>query len=210
MEIHARTAANRRSLADFFDALDGDQLETPSLCDAWTVREVRGRLVVPLTGGASSFTVQLVVPGARWTAPAPRSPATCRAAPSTSGRGCSATGRRRAYGPPAWAQGQLADGCVHLRDCARPLGLPDDADLVDWRLLLDWLPSGVPGLVPRRRARGLRLVADDQDWPWGSDPTSSGRSEALALTGRPAALAALKGRGVEILRTRLVAPPTRP
>jgi hypothetical protein len=99
----------------------------------------------------------------------------------------------------------MADGCLHLRDCARPLGLPDDVTLDDWRMLLDWLPSGVPGLVPKQRAAGLRLVADDQDWSWGDGPAISGPSEALAmaLAGRQAALADVHGTGVTLLRDRL-------
>jgi len=40
VDTRARTAANRRLLADFFDGLDEDQLRARSLCDAWTVREV--------------------------------------------------------------------------------------------------------------------------------------------------------------------------
>ena len=104
--------------------------------------------------------------------------------------------------------GQLADGCVHLRDCARPLGLPDDVSLDDWRLLLEWLAPGVVGLVPKRRLQGLSLRATDQDWSWGSGPEVSGPSEALALavTGRPAALADLTGPGVPDLRDRLAGP----
>jgi hypothetical protein len=50
VNVHARTAANRRLLADFFDGMDEQQLNTRSLCDAWTVREVLGHLVSPLTG----------------------------------------------------------------------------------------------------------------------------------------------------------------
>ena len=101
--------------------------------------------------------------------------------------------------------GQMADGCLHLRDCARPLGLPDDVTLDDWRMVLDWLPPGVPGLVPKRRAAGLRLVADDQDWSWGEGAAITGSSEALAmaLAGRAVALDDLQGPGVTLLRDRL-------
>ncbi|MGI8612696.1 MAG: maleylpyruvate isomerase N-terminal domain-containing protein [Nocardioidaceae bacterium] len=60
VDIHARTAANRRLLADFFDALDEDQLQTRSLCDAWTVREVLGHLLMPLTGSLGGFLLQVV------------------------------------------------------------------------------------------------------------------------------------------------------
>lgn len=101
--------------------------------------------------------------------------------------------------------GQMADGCLHLRDCARPLGLANTVAREDWRMLLDWLPSGVPGLVPRSRAAGLRVVADDQDWSWGTGESVTGPSEALAmaLAGRTVALDDLRGPGVDTLRGRL-------
>jgi len=101
--------------------------------------------------------------------------------------------------------GQMTDGCVHLRDCARPLGLPDDVTLADWRVVLDWLPDGVLGLVPRRRFEGLALRATDQDWAWGSGQDVTGPSEALAMamTGRVVALADLGGSGVATLRRRM-------
>lgn len=101
--------------------------------------------------------------------------------------------------------GQMTDGCVHLRDCARPLGLPADVSIQDWRMVLEWLPPGVPGLVPRHRLDGLSLKATDQDWAWGSGAEVIGRSEALAMamTGREVALTDLAGGGVSILRERI-------
>ncbi|MEJ7741428.1 MAG: hypothetical protein WKF73_02085 [Nocardioidaceae bacterium] len=99
----------------------------------------------------------------------------------------------------------MTDGCVHLRDCARPLDLPDDVSTDDWRMVLDWLPKGVPGLVPKRRLDGLSLRATDQDWSWGSGAEITGPSEALALavSGRAVALDDLSGSGVDLLRHRL-------
>lgn len=101
--------------------------------------------------------------------------------------------------------GQMADGCVHLRDCARPLGLPDDVTLDDWRMLLGWFSGGVRGLVPKNRLEGLQLVATDQDWSWGTGEQITGSSEALAMAvaGRPAALEHLRGTGIDVLATRL-------
>lgn len=212
MEIHARTAAGRRGLADFFDGLDDDQLETPSLCDAWTVRQVLGHLVMPLTGGVGAFAVQVVRARGSLDRASAAVAADVARRPVRELTGLLRDrAETRVRAPGVGPRGQLADVCVHLRDCARPLGLPDDADLDDWRLLLDWLPSGVPGLVPRRRARGLRLVAVDQDWSWGSGPVVSGTSEALvmALTGRRAARAELAGPGARVLRSRLGEQPAR-
>jgi len=47
--------------------------------------------------------------------------------------------------------GQMANGCIHLRDCARPPGLDADVSLEDWRMVLDWLAMAVAG---RRAALG--------------------------------------------------------
>jgi uncharacterized protein (TIGR03083 family) len=205
-EIHARTAANRHLLADFFDGLDEDQLRTRSLCAAWTVREVLGHLVMPLAASLSGFMLQVV--RARGSINR-ASEATARQLARRPVRELTMLLRDSAdhhgKAPGVGPMGQFADGCVHLRDCARPLGLPDDVSMADWRMLLDWLPSGVPGLVPKSRVEGLWLVATDQEWSWGAGERITGRSEALAmaLSGRAVALADLDGPGAEVLRSRL-------
>lgn len=151
MEIQARTAANRRVLADFFDGLDDDQLQTPSLCDAWTVREVLGHLVMPLTGSVGGFLRQVVRARGSLNRASEAVAAELSQRPVTELTAllrdmADEHGKAPGVGP----MGQMTDGCVHLRDCARPLGLADDVSIDDWRMVLDWLPSGVPGLVPKR------------------------------------------------------------
>ena len=206
MDIQARTAANRRLLADFFDGLDEDQLETRSLCDAWTVREVLGHLVMPLTGSLGGFLLQVVRARgsinraseavARHHARRPLSELTRLLRDRADEHGTA---------PGVGPMGQMTDGCVHLRDCARPLGLSDDVCINDWRMVLDWLPAGVPGLVPKGRLAGLRLVATDQEWSWGAGEEVTGASEALAMamSGRAVALNDLRGSGVGLLQQRL-------
>ncbi|MGC4112592.1 MAG: maleylpyruvate isomerase family mycothiol-dependent enzyme [Nocardioides sp.] len=206
MDVFARTAANRRLLADFFDGLAPEQLDTRSLCDAWTVREVLGHLVMPLAGGVSSFLVQVVRARGSINRASERVAADLARRPvgeltSLLRSHADEHGRAPGVGP----MGQMADGCVHLRDCARPLGLPDDVGVEDWRMVLEWLPSGVPGLAPKRRFDGLQLRATDQDWTWGTGDEVTGPSEALAMAmaGRAVALDDLQGSGVGILRTRI-------
>ena len=206
VDVHARTAANRRLLADFFDGLDDAQLRTQSLCPAWTVREVLGHLVASMTGSLGGLLVDVVRAGgsvnranasmARRTAQRPVAELTAVLREQADEHGAA---------PGVGPKGQLADGCLHLRDCARPLGLTDDVSLDDWRTLLDWLPGGVAGLVPRRRMDGLALRATDQDWSWGAGAELAGPSEALAMAvgGRSVALDDLAGEGVETLRARL-------
>ncbi len=210
MEIHARTAINRRMIADFFDGLDDDQLATRSLCDAWTVREVLAHLAAPLLVGLGPLLWRTV----RARGSVDRASVmlaaelACRPVSELTG-----VLRRRAdhhaAAPGVGPMGQMVDGCLHLRDCARPLGLPADVGLDDWRAVLDWLPSRQAslGVVQRGRLGGLSLRATDQDWSRGSGAEVAGPSEALAMAvaGRPVALDDASGPGVATLRERLAA-----
>ena len=208
MDVLARTAANRRLVADFFDELDQEQLEAASLCRAWTVREVLGHLVMPMTGGLGGFLLKVVRAGGSVNR---ASEATARELARRPVSELTALLRDKAddhgKAPGVGPMGQMTDGCVHLRDCARPLGLPDDVNADDWRMVLDWLPTGVPGLVSKRLLEGLSLRATDQDWSWGNGDEVVGPSEALAMavSGRAVALHDLSGSGVQLLRHRLAA-----
>jgi hypothetical protein len=193
-------------LADFFDRLNESQLQTRNVCDAWSVREVLGHLVMPLTGGTGGFLVHLVrARGSLDRASEAIAKDLARRPVSELTALLRELAEQHGRAPGVGPMGQMADGCLHLRDCARPLGLRSDVTLDDWRMVLDWLPSGVPGLVPKRRAAGLRLMAEDQDWSWGDGEGINGPSEALAmaLAGRVVALDDLCGPGVHLLRTRL-------
>lgn len=206
MGVHERTAANRRRLADFFDGLDESQLEVRSLCPAWTVREVLGHLVMPLSGSLGGFVKQLVrARGSINGASAAVAADLARRPVAELTALLRGKAEERIKAPGVGPMGQMTDGCVHLRDCARPLDLTDDVSVEDWRMVLDWLPGGVPGLVPKHRLDGLSLRATDQDWTWGSGAEICGPSEALALavSGRTVALEDLSGSGIDPLRIRL-------
>jgi hypothetical protein len=59
-DVQARTSANRRLLADFFDGLTEEQLNAQSLCQAWTVREVLAHLAMPLTIGLGHLIARIM------------------------------------------------------------------------------------------------------------------------------------------------------
>lgn len=207
-EVAARTAANRRLIADFFDGLDAAQLATRSLCDAWTVRELLGHLVMPLTTGLGRLVWRTLLAGGSLDRASVRLSADLARRPVAQ-----LTATLRAYAdtevtaPGVGPMGQMSDGCIHLRDCARPLGLAADVSLDDWRMVLDWLPTKQAslGVVPKGRMDGLALRATDQDWSWGDGAEVAGPSEALALavSGRRVALADLAGTGLDTLRARV-------
>lgn len=206
--VGERTAVNRRVLADFFDSLDEDQLDSRSLCDAWTVRQVLAHLAMPLAVGIRRLLVEM----ARHRGSVDRASEViavelARRDVAELTELLRAKADRRVPAPGVGPMGQMADGCIHLRDCARPLGLIDDVPLSDWRMVLDFLPTRKAslGLVAKGRLDGLQVRATDQDWSFGSGSEVRGPSEAVAmsLTGRNAALSDLTGPGVELLAARL-------
>jgi uncharacterized protein (TIGR03083 family) len=207
-DVRARTAANRRLLADFFDGLTEEQLATQSLCHAWTVRQVLAHLAMPLSVGFGHLVARIV--RARGSVDR-ASEAIAAELSQRPVRDLTATLRdhagRRVPAPGVGPMGQMTDGCIHLRDCARPLGLTHDVGLDDWRMVLEWLPTRQAslGVVPRGRLDGLALRATDQDGRWGSGQEVTGPSEAMAMavSGRRVALDDLAGPGVETLRCRM-------
>ena len=202
VDVVARTAVNRRLLADFFDSLDEGQLATRSLCDAWTVREVLGHVVMPVAVGLGSLAMQVVRHRGSVDAASVALASDLARRPVAELTGLL---RQHAGTKTPRPMGQLADTCIHLRDCARPLGLSDDVTLGDWREVLDWVPSRhAVGFVKKGRLDGISLLATDQNWSWGAGPEVAGRSEALAMavTGRSSALVELAGAGVDLLAER--------
>ncbi|MFI5624973.1 maleylpyruvate isomerase family mycothiol-dependent enzyme [Nocardioides sp. NPDC051685] len=213
MDVAARTAANRRLLADFFEGLGEAQLETQSLCSAWTVREVLGHSAMPFTVGIGRLLWRTLLAGGSIDRASVAIAEEQARRPVTELTGLLRTyAGKRVPAPGVGPMGQFTDHCIHLRDCARPLGLDTDVALEDWRAVLDWLPTKQAslGVVPAGRLDGLALRASDQDWAWGEAEGAevSGPSEALAmaLAGRAVAVADLDGPGVATLRERVGRP----
>lgn len=211
-QIFAIATANRRLAADMFAGLTDDQWRTPSLCAGWTVREVAAHLVPP-EGGIVLLSLagrmiryrgnldRMVDETARTDARRPTADilADLRARAGV-----------RMKAPVIGAAGPMSDTAIHLRDAARPLGLPVNPEPPAWRPVLDFLvsPAAVRGgFLPKGRLAGLRFVVTDEAWTWGSGAEVVGTSEAvaMAMAGRPAALPGLHGAGVETLRSRLPA-----
>lgn len=206
IDIPAATARHRRLIADLYDGLAPDQLDHPSLCAEWTVRDILGHLVMPLTVGLP----RLMLAALRHRSIDRASTALARELARTDVGTLTALLRERADRcPPApgvGPLGQYVDGCIHLRDVVRPLGLDADIPPADWRPVLAWLPTRAAhlGHVPAGLLDGLSFRAADQDWCHGTGPVVEGPSEALALamTGRAVALADLAGPGVPLLAER--------
>jgi uncharacterized protein (TIGR03083 family) len=209
---------NRLLAADMFADLTPEQWRTPSLCAGWTIREVAAHLLEPLETEIN--TLKLLAHLVRYRGSLDRmvddTARTAAARPTDElVSGLRERASTRLAPPVIGPLGPMTDTCIHLRDAARPLGLDVCPPPASWRPALDFLVSKPArrGFIPRDRLVGLRLIATDQGWQHGAGTEIQGSSEAIAMavSGRPAALADLAGPGTDVLRARIApSPPAQP
>ena len=207
-DIHRLTSENRLMIADFLDGLDETAWQAATLCEGWTVHHMAAHFVQPMLVGFGRFflaalryrgdTDRTVDHFTRRIARRPRTELVAL---------LRAHAADRLDPPRVGPMGPFAETCVHLRDIARPLGLPADVPTEQWRILLDYLlsPAAAPALATPGRLAGLRLSATDLEWSAGDGALVTGPAEALgmAATGRSAALPDLSGPGASLLAARL-------
>ncbi|MEV0902525.1 maleylpyruvate isomerase family mycothiol-dependent enzyme [Actinoplanes sp. NPDC049802] len=207
MSITGMIADERRRLADLTDALTPGQLSVPSLCAAWTVKEVVGHLVAVVAVSHTAALRQLVRSGFNPHRANARLATATAARPARELAAMLRAHAENPFRPPVVGYpGALTDLQVHSLDIRRPLGLPGELRPERLRISLDFLVGGrAVGFAPRGRTAGLRFEATDLDWAWGDGPAVRGTAEAvmLALAGRRAALADLDGPGTAALGRRL-------
>ncbi len=201
-EILAATTTMRLQTADWLDTLTDSQLDAPSLCEAWRVRDVAGHLAAALTVGMGTLLWETARAGFK-----------PHGANVVIGRRCgeqhpARTLREHAGDrldlPIVGVHGQLTDLQVHNADMRVPLGAPWSPDPRWAAESLRFLEGGAPGFVPKRRVGGLRVVADDADVAWGEGAELRGSAYdlVLGLCERVSAFDRLTGAGVEVLRAR--------
>ncbi len=206
------TRTQREGFVETLEALTPEEWVAPSLCREWRVVDVAAHLAWAPLLGAGAGAVAMVRHGFSMNR------MIARAAVGWSARGRDAilaqlrdnarSGARPIGMPPVAA---LADAVVHGLDVRRPLGLPGRvpvaalAPLADFALATPWPMSTVVGGSARRRVAGVRLVATDTDWSYGTGPEVRASAEALVLVlyGRAPRPDELIGDGAPLLRARL-------
>lgn len=207
MDVMRLAEAERRDLADFLESLKPDQWQVRSLCPEWTVHQVVAHLISYDELGGPGLLARFVK---GWLGPGDVNAVGVREYATRTPEELVALIRRyaRPRGLTAGFGGAIAltDGLIHHQDIRRPLDaprqIPSDRLVAALRMALR-----SPRLPARRNVRGLRLVAGDIEWSHGAGPEVTGPAEAilLAISGRPAALADLKGPGLDILTERVAA-----
>ena len=204
--VDAAVSAERRRLADSVAALTAAQWATPSLCTAWTVRDVIAHLTV---------TTRLTVPRLLRAAVRARGSfdrmeiglAAERVAAYTTAelvaqlRESAASMRRM---PGSSPMDPLMDLVVHAQDVARPLGRrhvsPPDVVAACLAYVATNRFMGGP-----QRLAGVQLLSTDTGWTHGDGAELRGPDIDLLMVaaGRRAGLDALEGPGAEVLAARL-------
>jgi uncharacterized protein (TIGR03083 family) len=206
VDILAMIADERRQIADLVESLTPEQLDVPSLCGDWTVKQVAGHLLAPIAAPRSLLLPTLVRSGFNLNRANARLAQLMARRPA---QDIAAGLRRHAQYPfrlpVVGYRGPLTDVQVHGQDMRRPLGLPHRLRPERVRVSLDFLVGGrAPGFVSKGRIAGLRFEATDMDWAAGTGPLVRGTGEALmlALTGRTVVLSELDGDGASVLTQR--------
>jgi uncharacterized protein (TIGR03083 family) len=209
VNVLAAIADERRRVADLVESLSPAQLDVPSLCGDWTVKQVAGHLLAAIDSPPTPLLPLILRSGLNIHRANARLAVLMAARPAADlAEGLRANAENPFKPPIVGHPGQLTDLQVHGQDMRRPLGLPHGLRLDRLRVSLDFLVGGrAVGFAPKRRLAGLHFEATDLDWTAGTGPQLRGPAEALmmAMTGRVVALGELDGPGVAVLRNRLAA-----
>jgi len=203
-EIWTYIHAERRALADTFDALTPQQWAAASWCEGWTVQVTAAHVVAAAEQTFANFYKELVQAGLRFNV------FTARGANRIASVGPQElVSRLRARTttinhPPGPVMAMLGEIVVHGEDIRRPLGLSHRSPELALVAVADsWKNSNLL-IGAKRRIGGLRLRATDVDWSNGDGPEVAGplQSLVLAMTGRKGAHQDLSGEGVDVLASR--------
>ena len=203
--VDGAVAAERLRLADFVADLTDAQWSTPSLCEAWTVRDVIAhlttttrttlpQLVAAVLRARGSFDRMEVILASK------RSARYSTAELVDQLRESAQSSRRTIASSP---MDPLMDLVVHAQDIARPLRTPYVSPPEVVAASLEYVATNRFMGGPRRLA-GIRLVSTDTGWTLGEGAELRGPDIDLLLVaaGRPAGLTALDGPGKAIVADR--------
>ena len=205
IDEHDALRAERRALFETLVGLDDDDWDAPSTCAGWRVRDVVAHVYMGATIRFRNVLPGLLVAGgdfdrfmARYAVRRGRRPVDVLLAES-------AMVAETAKTPPVSKRVDLAiDTFVHHHDIAGPLGRDVPGDPARLRWLADGMVGANRQLGSARRTKGLRLIATDIDWHYGTGPEVRGPAAALlvAACGRRVADDRLEGAGLGLLQER--------
>lgn len=197
--------AERARLAETLGELTPEQWATPSLCAGWTVGQLAAHVVQGAEQTSAGFFAGMARAGFRFNTMMQQSVARLAQVPQAELVERLQARTTTTNRPPAPPMAMLGEVVVHGEDIRRPLGItaPVTDDAVN--ACLDMYTTASFPVGGRKRIAGLRLVAPDTGWSYGTGPevNGPGRSVMLAMTGRKAGVPDLTGDGAAVLAQRV-------
>lgn len=207
-ELWAAIDAQRLRTATMLDQLTEEEWNRPSLCEAWTVRDVAAHLTLQQMTIADLPKVLKHLGGINTVIRDTTKEKAKQPKEGFSAEIRAMVGQRR-HNLGVTKQETLIDILVHSQDIAIPLGRPMEMDVVAAAWAADRIVacqgSWMMKVFHHLPLEGLRLTATDTDWTVGEGPEIRGPISAilLLLTGRPVAFERFEGEGMATLAGRV-------
>ena len=200
----AALIAERTALHELLAGLSDEQWDAPSACPGWRVRDVAAHVDWSTRLGVLDLVKGMVRHRGNVDAFIKAAAIAEGSRPLRERRAASAdTATSTKIVPGGTVVGAALEAFVHRHDIALPLGLAVENDPERLRWLADGVVAMERPLGSGQRVKGLRLIASDIDWHYGTGPEVTGPAAAiiLAACGRDTLATELDGDGVaELLR----------
>jgi uncharacterized protein (TIGR03083 family) len=206
-DLWALAHAERAALAEDLSPLSAEQWRHRTLCGKWDVEEVVAHLTVAASLNQWAWLRSML--GARFR---PEVHNRRRLAEHRGETPAATLDRFRAVitsttAPSIHIPAYLGEVVVHAQDIRRPLGLPRTPSLEALTPVAEFFAQRNFAVPSRSRVADLQLRADDSRFSAGSGALVTGSTLALVMgmAGRSSYVDELKGPGVQLLRSRIVA-----
>jgi len=205
METWDMIKADREVVADYLAALPEDAWAAPTLCEAWTVKDVANHMLVTPTMSKGKVFVAFAGSGFNLDKFSQKQvDRMASMAPAEIIDMTRSTAGSQNMPPGLKPLGVLTEVLVHGADIAAPRGDTLAVPADHYVAALDHLKGQKAVFHTPARIEGLRLEATDATWSTGDGALVQGPSHALllAMAGRDQAYDALEGDGVATMRAR--------
>jgi uncharacterized protein (TIGR03083 family) len=194
----------RKSLAADLQALSDDQWSRASLCEQWTVRDVTAHMTATAKITPPAFFTKLAASGFSLGRLQAKDIAAEKGTTPADTLARFEAVMNSVKHPPGPTDTWLGETIIHAEDIRRALGIRHEYPMDAVVRVADFFKGSNLLIGAKRRIAGLTLRATDAEWSHGTGPEVSGPALSLvmAMTGRKAALADLRGEGVATLKTR--------
>jgi uncharacterized protein (TIGR03083 family) len=182
IEIQPLVAEALQALADAVENLSPDRVDTPSLCEGWTVRNVLAHMTMAARYPPEEFTAQLRSAGFDFTRLSNRIAEQDGVLPfNVLVKDLRSDAMAHWATPEAGFAGALTHVVIHGLDITVPLGLRQTCSDEAMRLVLDGLTAGGVHRHFGTEVEGLHLHATDLDWSYGSGRKVDAPAQDIAL-----------------------------